>query len=165
MGKLIIKQGDITQEDVDVIVNAANSGLRGGGGVDGAIHWAAGPSVMQECRSIGSCPTGEAVITNGGNLKAKKIIHTVGPVWQGGSNGEPKLLENAYKNSMELAKANGLKKIAFPSIATGVYGYPIEKAAEIAIGVAKKYLDDFTEVRFITFSNQDFEIYQNLLKE
>lgn len=165
MGKIIIKQGDITKEEVEVIVNAANTGLRGGGGVDGAIHRAAGPSVMEECRKIGGCPTGEAVLTNAGNLPAKKIIHTVGPVWRGGSKNEPQLLENAYKNSLELAKTNGLKTIAFPSISTGVYGYPVAEAAQIAIAAGQKYLNDFVEIRFITFSPADFEAYQKVLAE
>ncbi len=162
MGRIVIKQGDITGEDVDVIVNAANSRLAGGGGVDGAIHRAAGPSVMDECRRIGGCPTGEAVITDAGNLPAKKIIHTVGPRWGGGERGEPYLLENAYRNSLELAKEHGLKTIAFPAISTGVYGYPLEQATEIALKVGAEFVDSFDEIRFVTFSANDYEVYQRV---
>ncbi|MBN1688393.1 MAG: O-acetyl-ADP-ribose deacetylase [Candidatus Omnitrophica bacterium] len=157
---LVIKQGDITKEEVDVIVNAANTGLRGGGGVDGAIHRAAGPSVMQECRKIGGCPTGQAVITNAGNLKAKKIIHTAGPVWVGGRKNEPALLRSAYENCFRLAKENGLRSIAFPAISTGVYGYPIIEATQIALQVGKQYEKDFNEIRFICFSERDLKVYR-----
>lgn len=159
---ITIKQGDITQEDVDAIVNAANEGLRGGGGVDGAIHRAAGPSVMEECRKIGRCPTGSAVITNGGKLIAKKVIHTVGPVWAGGKENEPALLESAYRTSLELAKKNKLKSIAFPAISTGIYGYPIEEATLIALNVGKKFEKDFDEIRYLCFSQKDLEIYQRV---
>jgi O-acetyl-ADP-ribose deacetylase (regulator of RNase III) len=126
-------QGDITKLEVDAIVNAANSRLAGGGGVDGAIHRAGGPAIMAECRKIGSCPTGEAVITTAGKLQAQHVIHTVGPVYRGGASGEAKLLKNAYANSLNLAEKQGLQSIAFPSISTGVYGYPIEEASKIAI--------------------------------
>jgi O-acetyl-ADP-ribose deacetylase (regulator of RNase III) len=119
---ITIKLGDITQEDVEVIVNAANTGLRGGGGVDGAIHRRAGPSVMEECRTIGSCKTGDVVITNAGRLKARKIIHAVGPVWNGGDKGEPRLLESCYEKSFLLARKNGLGSIVFPAVSTGAYG-------------------------------------------
>ena len=132
MGKITIKQGDITLEDIDVIVNAANTSLFGGGGVDGAVHKAAGPGVLEECRKIGGCPIGDAVITNAGNLKAKRIIHAVGPIWHGGNDGESAALINAYKNSFLLAKKENLRSIAFPAISTGAYGYPIEEAAKIA---------------------------------
>jgi O-acetyl-ADP-ribose deacetylase len=159
---IVIKLGDITREDVEVIVNAANTGLRGGGGVDGAIHRAAGHTVMEECRKIGACPTGEAVMTNGGNLKAKKIIHTVGPVWHGGKKGEAEKLTSAYENSLELAKRNGLKSIAFPAISTGVYGYPIEAATGIALAAGKKFEPDFKEIRFVCFSDNDLKIYQRV---
>ena len=159
MGRITIKKGDITREDVDVIVNAANARLAGGGGVDGAIHRAAGPSVMDECRAIGGCPTGEAVITGGGSLPAKKIIHTVGPVWGGGGRGEAQLLENAYRNSLKLAKEKGLKTIAFPAISTGVYGYPIEEATRIALKVGAEFVDAFDEIRYITFSDRDYDVY------
>lgn len=156
---ITIKLADITREDVDAIANAANTSLLGGGGVDGAIHRAAGPSVLAECRKIGGCKTGEAVITNAGNLKAKKIIHTPGPVWRGGKSGEALLLTNCYTNSFALAKKYGLKTISFPAISTGVYGYPIEEATQIAISVAKKFEKDFEEIRFVCYSKKDLEIY------
>jgi len=159
MGEIIVKLGDITKEDVDVIVNAANEGLRGGGGVDGAIHRAAGPSVLEECKKIGGCKTGEAVITNAGWLKAKKIIHAVGPVWKGGKKGEPELLKNAYKNSFLLAKKEGLQTIAFPAISTGVYGYPKKEAVQIALAAGKEFQEDFREIRYICFSEDNFRIY------
>lgn len=159
MGKIVIKQGDITVEDIDVIVNAANTGLRGGGGVDGAIHRAAGPSVMEECGKIGGCVTGEAVITGAGGLKAKKIIHTPGPVWRGGEAGEPELLENCYRNSLRLAGENGLRTIAFPAISAGIYGYPIEKAAEIALSAGQRHIDDFDEIRYVCYSAGDYQVY------
>ena len=162
MGRVIIKMGDITGEDVDVIVNAANIGLKGGGGVDGAIHRAAGPSVLEECREIGRCGTGEAVITKAGELKAKRIIHTPGPVWRGGNHGEPGLLRNCYRNSFRLARKNHLKTIAFPAISAGIYGYPIEEATGIAIDEGLKALDFFEEIRFICFSQRDYEVYQRV---
>lgn len=162
---ITIKLGDITQEDVEVIVNAANTGLRGGGGVDGAIHRRAGPSVMEECRTIGSCKTGDAVITNAGRLKARKIIHAVGPVWRGGDKGEARLLESCYEKSFLLAKKNGLRSIAFPAISTGAYGYPIEEAAKIALSVGKKFEKDFDEIRYICFSERDFDIYKRIWEE
>ena len=165
MGKIIIKRGDITREDVDGIVNAANTKLAGGGGVDGAIHAAAGSSVMDECRKIGGCETGSAVITNAGNLKAKKIIHTPGPVWHGGDSGEPELLKNSYKNSFKLAIENGLKRIAFPAISAGIYGYPVDKAARIALEEGLKCLDDFDEIRYICFSDRDYQVYKSIYQE
>jgi len=157
---ITIKRGDITLEDVDAIVNAANTGLRGGGGVDGAIHRAAGPSVMAECRKIGGCPTGQAVMTNAGNLKAKKIIHTAGPVWAGGKRGEAELLKNCYENSFRLAREANLKSIAFPAVSTGVYGYPIEEATRIALAAGRKFEKDFDEIRFVCFSDRDLEVYR-----
>jgi len=160
MGKLTVKKGDITQEDVEVIVNAANKSLLGGGGVDGAIHRVAGPSVLEECRRIGGCATGEAAMTNAGRLKAKRIVHTVGPVWGGGGRGEPELLRNAYVNSLRIAKEAGLRTIAFPAISTGVYGYPIEEAARIAIAAGREFQDDFDEIRFIAFSDGDYEVLE-----
>jgi O-acetyl-ADP-ribose deacetylase (regulator of RNase III) len=156
---ITIKKGDITKEDVDVIVNAANTQLKGGGGVDGAIHRAAGPSVMAECCKIGECATGEAVITNAGSLFAKKIIHTVGPVWSGGRRGEPELLTHAYENSFKLARRHGLKTIAFPAISTGVYGYPKDAAARVALTAGKCFKGDFDDIRYVCFSAQDLEIY------
>ena len=159
---ITLKVGDITREDVDVIVNAANTGLHGGGGVDGAIHRAAGPSVMTECRAIGRCPTGEAVITNAGNLKAKKIIHTAGPVWIGGKRREPELLRNCYANSFLLARKNNLRTIAFPAISTGVYGYPKEEATRIAFQAGREFEKDFDEIRYVCFSAEDLAIYQEI---
>ncbi len=165
MGKITIKEGDITQEDVDVIVNAANTRLAGGGGVDGAIHRAAGPLVMDECRKIGACKTGEAVITGAGALKAKKIIHTPGPVWHGGSSGEADQLRSCYRRSFEVALENALRTIAFPAISTGVYGYPIEEAARIALEEGLEARDDFDEVRYICFSAGDYDVYRKVYKE
>ncbi len=162
---ITIKRADITEEDVDVIVNAANTGLRGGGGVDGAIHRAAGPGVMEECRRIGGCPTGRAVITGAGNLKAKKIIHTAGPVWGGGKRGEDELLKNCYENSFRLAKEAGMRSIAFPAISTGVYGYPIEEATRIALAAGRRSEKDFDEVRFVCFSDRDLEVYRKLWEQ
>ena len=133
---LSIVEGDITKESTDAIVNAANSGLRGGGGVDGAIHRAGGPAIMQECRAIGHCPTGQAVITTGGNLKARYVIHTVGPVWSGGARNEAALLRSAYLESLKLAAKKGLKSVSFPAISTGAYGYPLHEAARIALPAA-----------------------------
>lgn len=156
---IVIKQGDITGEDVDAVVNAANAGLRGGGGVDGAIHRAAGPLVMGECRALGGCPTGRAVMTSGGNLKARKIIHAVGPVWTGGRRGEPELLRSAYEYCFNLAKEAGLKSLAFPAISTGVYGYPKPQAAVIALETGIRYENHFLEIRFVCFSDEDFRIY------
>lgn len=162
---ITIKLADITKEDVEVIVNAANKSLLGGGGVDGAIHRAAGKSVLEECRKIGGCETADAVITNAGRLKAKKIIHTPGPVWRGGGKGEAQLLTSCYTNSFILAKNNNLKTIAFPAISTGVYGYPIAEATKIAISVAKKFEKDFDEIRFICYSNSDLKTYQRLFTQ
>lgn len=162
---ITIKQGDITEEEVDVIVNAANATLQGGGGVDGAIHQAAGSSVMDECRRIGLCMTGKAVITNAGKLKAKKIIHAVGPVWHGGDRDEAELLKSAYFNSFILAKENALKTIAFPAISTGVYGYPICEAARIALLTGKEFEKDFDEIRYVCFSKPDLEAYKSTFDE
>ncbi len=160
---IIAKRGDITREDVDVIVNAANEGLRGGGGVDGAIHRAAGSSVMEACRKIGHCATGDAVITPAGKLKARRIIHTVGPVWNGGKSGEPGLLRDAYRTSFRLAKREGLRSIAFPAISTGVYGYPKKEAAMIALAAGREFEEDFDEIRFVCFSVGDLAIYKDIL--
>ncbi len=165
MGKIVIKHGDITKEEVDCIVNAANTTLRGGGGVDGAIHRAAGKSVLGECIKIGSCATGDAVITNAGKLKAKKIIHTVGPVWQGGNQSEAKLLRSCYRKSFALAKKNRLKTIAFPAISTGAYGYPIEEAADIALEEGFEFQNDFKEIRYICFSEEHLRAYETLYDE
>ena len=161
-------QGDITKQEVDAIVNAANSRLAGGGGVDGAIHRAGGPAIMAECRKIGGCSTGNAVITTGGNLPARHVIHTVGPVYRDGKSDEPELLKNAYLNSLKLAEKTGIKTIAFPSIRTGVYGYPIKDASKIALSTVIDYLKGETGIEhavFVLFSAQDFETYTKTLKE
>jgi O-acetyl-ADP-ribose deacetylase (regulator of RNase III) len=161
-------KGDITDVEADAIVNAANSSLLGGGGVDGAIHRRGGPKILEECKRIRATewpdglPTGKAVITSGGNLKAKHVIHTVGPVWLGGFHVEAELLKQAYKNSLRLAVARGLKTIAFPSISTGAYGYPIEEASRLAVKTVKDFLekeDKLEKVTFVLFSERDFEIY------
>ena len=160
---LSLVEGDITQQETDAIVNAANKSLRGGGGVDGAIHRAGGPKILEECIQIGGCETGEAVITSGGNLKAKYVIHTVGPVYRDGLHNEPRLLENAYKNSLRLASSKGIKSIAFPSISTGAYGYPLEEAAGIALRTAVNYLkehDDIKLIRFVLFGKKILGIYE-----
>jgi O-acetyl-ADP-ribose deacetylase len=159
-------QADITTLAVDAIVNAANSSLLGGGGVDGAIHRAAGPDLVAECRLLGGCKTGEAKITKGYRLPAKHIIHTVGPVWCGGNAGEPELLANCYRNSLQLVVKHGLGSIAFPSISTGIYGYPIEEAARIAVATVRQFLADsgaVPDVTFCCFSASDLQVYQALL--
>lgn len=164
---LSLVEGDITRQDTGAIVNAANKSLRGGGGVDGAIHRAGGPMILEECIQIGRCETGEAVITTGGNLKAKYVIHTVGPVYRDGLHNEPKLLENAYKNSLKLASSKGIKSIAFPSISTGAYGYPLEDAAGIALKTAITYLKENTDIkliRFVLFGEKTLEVYAMVLK-
>ena len=163
---LELVDGDITREDVDALVNAANSTLLGGGGVDGAIHRAGGPAILEECKKIGGCPTGEAVITGGGNLKARFVIHTVGPVWRGGNAGEARLLGSAYKNSLRIAKEKGLKSISFPSISTGAYGYPIAGAAQIALATSIEHLKGITsveKVRFVLFGESAYRAYQKTL--
>jgi len=165
---LSLIKGDITHEETDAIVNAANSRLAGGGGVDGAIHRAGGPKIMEECRKIGGCPTGSAVITTGGNLKAKYVIHTVGPIYHDGKHNEAKLLSSAYKSSLEIAVKNGIKSLAFPSISTGAYGYPINEAAEIALKTVMDFIradKGLSLVRFVLFSDQDFEVYKKALEK
>jgi O-acetyl-ADP-ribose deacetylase (regulator of RNase III) len=170
--KITLLQGDITKQDTDAIVNAANSTLMGGGGVDGAIHRAGGPAILEQCRRIvaktGRCPTGEAVITTGGNLPAKHVIHTVGPVYRGGRLGEPDLLASAYRNSIRAAVENGLESIAFPSISTGAYRYPIEKAARVALKTVTESVQRqrvVREVRFVLFSDEDLEVYRTAISE
>jgi O-acetyl-ADP-ribose deacetylase (regulator of RNase III) len=157
-------QGDITQLDVDVIVNAANESLLGGGGVDGAIHRAAGPELLEACRRLHGCPTGEARITPGFRLKARWVIHTPGPVWRGGGLGEPALLESCYRNSLKLALEKGAKSIGFPSISTGVYGYPKEAAARIAVKVMQERDGDPEVIIACCFSGEDAVLYRALLK-
>ena len=166
--KLVL--GDITKLKVDAIVNAANSSLMGGGGVDGAIHRAGGPAILEECLQIiawqGRCETGEAVITTGGNLSARFVIHTVGPVWHGGNNNEVQLLENAYLNSLKLALENEVETIAFPNISTGAYSFPKEKAARIAIQTVTDFLsghDQIRKVYFVCFDQENYDLYNQLL--
>ena len=166
-------QGDITNEAVDAIVNAANPSLMGGGGVDGAIHRRGGPAILEACKIIrrddypDGLPTGQAVTTKGGNLPASHVIHTVGPVWRDGDQGEPGLLAAAYRNSLDQARKHGLRTVAFPSISTGIFGFPIERAAPIALGTAaeavRRHPDAFDEIRFVLFSAPDFEVYRQAL--
>jgi O-acetyl-ADP-ribose deacetylase (regulator of RNase III) len=171
--KLSIIQGDITRQATDAIVNAANSGLMGGGGVDGAIHRAGGPAILEECKQIvarqGHLPTGKAVITTGGNLRAKHVIHTVGPIWQGGDKGEAALLESAYRESLKLATERNLTSISFPSISTGAYGYPVAEAARAAIKAAVSFLTEqvtsLKEVVFVLFDSRTYEAYASVLEE
>ena len=169
--RIRIIQGDITKQRVDAIVNAANSSLLGGGGVDGAIHRAGGPAILEECRMIrarqGGCATGEAVITTGGNLPAKYVIHTVGPVWNGGNKGEEELLASAYRNSLRLAVENGIKSLAFPNISTGIYHFPKEKAAAIAVRVVRDLLSNhprIEQVIFVCFDRENYDLYLRMIE-
>jgi O-acetyl-ADP-ribose deacetylase len=164
---LELVEGDITRQETEAIVNAANSGLRGGGGVDGAIHRAGGPSILEECRKIGGCPTGQARMTGGGNLKSRYVIHAVGPVYRDGNHREADLLSDAYENSLELALRHGIKTISFPSISTGAYGYPLEAAARVALGTVVRYLLKHPEiqvVRFVLFGKEALRIYSKVLE-
>ncbi len=171
--KLSIIKGDITEQVTEAIVNAANSSLMGGGGVDGAIHRAGGPAILAECEQIvarrGRLPTGQAVITTGGNLKARYVIHTVGPIWRGGNTGEAKFLESAYRKSLKLAAEKRLTGIAFPSISTGAYGYPVDKAATVAVKAVVSFLREgatsIKEVVFVLFDSRTFEAYSSVLRE
>lgn len=170
LAKIELVMGDITEEETEAIVNAANSSLLGGGGVDGAIHRAGGPQILKECREIrnaqGECPPGYAVITSGGNLKAKYVIHTVGPIWQGGIAGEDRTLKNAYLNSLRLAAEHDIKTLAFPSISTGAYRFPVDRAASIAIETVAKFLkEDRTigKVRFVLFDEETYGQYERAM--
>lgn len=166
MGKIEIIQGDITKQTVDAIVNAANCSLLGGGGVDGAIHRAAGPELLSECRTLGGCKTGEAKITKGYKLPARFVIHTPGPVWHGGNNGEADKLRSCYRSCLVLASENGCKTVDFPSISTGVYHFPLEKASEIAIKTISEYLFEHPEierVRMVCFDSRTKKYYDDAL--
>jgi len=170
--KLILLQGDITKRETDAIVNAANSGLMGGGGVDGAIHRAGGLAILEDCKKIvakqGRLPAGQAVITTGGNLKARYVIHTVGPVWHGGTSGEPETLASAYRESLKVAVENKLKSVSFPSISTGVYSYPITEASQVALGTVVGFLRKDTsldEVAFVLFDSRNFDAYSQSLEK
>jgi O-acetyl-ADP-ribose deacetylase (regulator of RNase III) len=174
IGRTLLRllRGDITRQDTEAIVNAANSSLMGGGGVDGAIHRAGGPQILDECKEIvarqGRLPVGEAVITTGGRLKAKYIIHTVGPIWRGGQYGEPELLSNSYFNCLSLARDKGITSLSFPSISTGAYRFPIESAARIALKAVRDFLQDyqkFNEIRFILFDEPALLVYEKAWKE
>lgn len=172
---LRIVRGDITEQEVDAVVNAANSSLLGGGGVDGAIHRRGGPEILAECKQLragrfrNGLPTGEAVATTAGNLPAKRVIHTVGPVWSGGEEEEPELLANAYRNSLDVAQEEGLRTVAFPAISTGVYRFPVDKASTIAVRTVRDYVaehpDAFDEIRFVVFSDDDRDVYERVLTE
>jgi len=165
---IALVQGDITKEETEAIVNAANSGLEGGGGVDGAIHRAGGPSIMEECREIGYCPTGQAVVTGGGNLKARHVIHTVGPVYSGGNRGEADLLRSAYLESLKKVTRNGLRSVSFPAISAGIYGYPLREAARIALETTINYVknhEDIELVRFVLFNRDIYDVFSNELRK
>lgn len=165
---LELVQGDITSQEVDAIVNAANSRLAGGGGVDGAIHKKGGPSIMEECRKIGGCPTGQTVITNAGKLPCKFVLHTVGPMWRGGSNGEADLLASCYRTALELARDNNLDSVAFASISTGIYGYPVNKASGVALGEIIAFMEKNETpslVRMVLFDKRTFDAYSSALRE
>ena len=165
--RLVLAQGDITREETEAIVNAANTTLLGGGGVDGAIHRAGGPQILEECRRIGGCPTGEARITSGGRLKARYVIHAVGPVYRAGRRGEAALLAGAYRTSLELATAHGIRSVSFPAISTGAYGYPMAEAARVALRTALDYLREHSElelVRFVLFGEAAYSTFARELK-
>jgi len=168
MADIQILQGDITQLKTDAIVNAANTSLLGGGGVDGAIHRAAGPALLEACRKLGGCKTGQAKITPGFKLPARYVIHTVGPVWHGGDHGEADLLKGCYENSLQLASGHQLSSVAFPAISTGVYGYPFQAASRIALETAKSFLQQpgsVTQVIFVLFSQKDYQAFCTLYDE
>ena len=168
VNRIEVVEGDITQQRVDAIVNAANTSLLGGGGVDGAIHRAAGPELLEECRALGGCPTGEAKITKGYKLPAQWVIHTVGPVWRGGRQGEEQLLASCYRHSIALAQQKGVRTIAFPSISTGAYGFPMDKAARIAVAEITRFLggnSSMEKVVLVCFGTSAFDIHRNAVAE
>lgn len=168
ISRIDVQQGDITKLNVDAIVNAANTSLLGGGGVDGAIHRAAGPKLLEECRKLNGCNTGEAKITKGYNLQAKYVIHTVGPIWNGGIQNEDELLANCYRNSLSLAIENGIKSIAFPAISTGVYRFPLDRATKIAVDEASNFLQNensIDKIIFVCFDDKTYKIYKSYLNE
>ena len=168
MTRLSVVKADITTMAVDAIVNAANERLLGGGGVDGAIHRAAGPGLLEECHKLGGCPIGDAKVTNGYRLPAKYVIHAVGPVWYGGSQGEAELLASCYQRSLEIADSLAVETIAFPAISTGIYGFPFQQAAEIAVRTVRKFVTQPTSLQgviFCCFSEQDYLVYQALMKD
>lgn len=168
MGKIELFRGDITTLEIDAIVNAANRSLLGGGGVDGAIHKIAGKELLEECKMLNGCKTGEAKFTKGYNLPAKYVIHAVGPIWRGGKQNEAKLLENAYMNSLKIARKEKVETIAFPAISTGIYSYPLKEATEIAIKVVKKFLKCFEypqKIIFVAYSDTVYDLYKKLLQE
>ena len=165
--RIVVVEGDITKQEVEAIVNAANSTLMGGGGVDGAIHRAAGPGLVEECRRLGGCPTGQAKMTRGHNLPAKWVIHTVGPVWHGGTRGEDELLASCYRNSLQLAVEIGIHSIAFPAISTGAYGFPLERATAIAVSEVRSFLEknpSLEKVVFVCFGKYTHECYLKAVK-
>lgn len=167
---LSLSKGDITRCEVDAVVNAANESLLGGGGVDGAIHRAAGPELLAACRLLNGCPTGEAKLTPGFRLKAAHVIHTVGPVWRGGTHGEAELLASCYQKSLELAEDNGIRTLAFPAISTGIYGYPLSQATKIAVATVRKYLENhprtiITEIIFVCFDDAAVRAYEQAFEE
>jgi len=166
MGRIELVQGDITKQDVDAIVNAANESLLGGGGVDGAIHRAGGPAILEECRRLGGCATGDAKATTAGDLLARHVIHTVGPVWRGGNQGEAELLASCHRRVLEIAAELGARTVAFPAISTGVYGYPVEEAARVALEATRDGLENHPEiedVRFVLFSDEHLQAFQKHL--
>jgi O-acetyl-ADP-ribose deacetylase (regulator of RNase III) len=168
LNRIEIQEGDITKLKVDAIVNAANTSLLGGGGVDGAIHRAAGPELLEECRTLNGCQTGEAKISKGHKLPAKWVIHTVGPRWHGGQRNEERLLANCYRNSLALTEKHGIRTIAFPSISTGAYGYPIEEACRIALTEIQSFLDGNTfveKVKLVCFGKEDYQVYRDAARE